>query len=105
MACVWSGRASWPACGSRVAGQAEAGDLPLDDPIRVCTPGLPASNRFAMRPKEIVRLQLKRPYIPLRVHVSDGSRYDVRHPEMMTVTSTLAFIGQEPFDYGLAARL
>ena len=57
-----------------------------------------------MRPKEIVRLQLKRPYIPLRVHVSDGSWYDVRHPEMMTVTSTLVFIGQEPFDYGLPER-
>jgi hypothetical protein len=34
----------------------------------------------------------ERPSVPIRVHVSDGATYEVRHPEMMLVTASLVFI-------------
>ncbi len=30
-----------------------------------------------------------RPFVPLRIHFSDGSHYDIRHPEMITVSRTV----------------
>ena len=41
-----------------------------------------------MRPTQI-RDHLKRqPFRPIRVHISDGSSYDIRHPEMAIVTTS-----------------
>jgi len=57
-----------------------------------------------MRPSEIMNLQRKRPFVPLRVHVSDGSSYDVRHPEMMLVTNTTIFIALPPLADGVPER-
>lgn len=51
-----------------------------------------------------MNLQRKRPFVPLRVHVSDGSSYDVRHPEMMLVTHTVVFIARPPLADGVPER-
>ena len=49
-----------------------------------------------MRPDDI-RAHLRRePFQPVRVYISDGSRYDVRHPEMMLVTRTEVIIAIDP---------
>jgi hypothetical protein len=46
-----------------------------------------------MRPEDI-RTHVKRePFRPVRVFVSDGATYDVRHPEMMMVGRTEVVIG------------
>jgi len=45
-----------------------------------------------MHPRELIAVQRERPFVPVRVHVSDGSAYDLRHPEMMLVTASLVFI-------------
>jgi hypothetical protein len=38
-----------------------------------------------MRAAEIDTQLKQRPFVPFRMHFSDGSHYDVRHPEMMLV--------------------
>jgi hypothetical protein len=41
-----------------------------------------------VNPKDIVTHLRRQPYRPLRVCLSDGSTYDVPHPEFMIVTRT-----------------
>ena len=48
-----------------------------------------------MRPGQI-RDHLKiQPFRPIRVHISDGSSYDIRHPEMAYVTASQVMIALE----------
>ena len=48
-----------------------------------------------MRPTQ-VRDHLKlEPFRPIRVHTSDGSSYDIRHPEMAYVTASQVMIALE----------
>lgn len=46
-----------------------------------------------MRPNDIIAHLRKRPFHPVRVFISDGKSYDVRHPEMMMVGHTEVVIG------------
>lgn len=46
-----------------------------------------------MRPDEIRAHLRKEPFTPIRVYISDGSHYEVRHPEMMFVTRAEIVIG------------
>jgi hypothetical protein len=41
-----------------------------------------------MRPNDIIAHLRKQPFRPVRVFISDGKSYDVRHPEMMMVGRT-----------------
>ena len=45
-----------------------------------------------MRPARIRDHLKTQPFHPIRVHMSDGSSYDVRHPEMAFVTTTQLMI-------------
>jgi hypothetical protein len=45
-----------------------------------------------MLPIEIHNYLRERPFTPVRLHMSDGSYFDVRHPEMAIVTATLVYI-------------
>jgi hypothetical protein len=48
-----------------------------------------------MRP-ECIRDELHRqPFVPLRLHLTDGKTYDIRHPEMIIVTSREVYVGRE----------
>jgi hypothetical protein len=51
-----------------------------------------------MRADEISKHIRRQPFRPLRVYISDGSSYDVRHPELMYVSRTEVVIGLEPGD-------
>ncbi len=52
----------------------------------------------AMRAEQI-RAHLRRePFLPIRVYVSDGSSYDVRHPELMFVSRSEIVIGLDTRD-------
>jgi hypothetical protein len=45
---------------------------------------------------EAFRAELRRqPFVPLRVHLTDGTTYDVRHPEMVLLKKREVYIGQE----------
>ena len=45
-----------------------------------------------MHPDDIVAALRRKPFIPFRLHVADGSFFDVRHPELLLVTMRSAFI-------------
>jgi hypothetical protein len=59
-----------------------------------------------MRPEELSELLRTRPFMPLRIHLTDGSQYDIRHPEMVIVLRQRVDIGV-PFDLaaGVAERV
>ncbi len=42
-----------------------------------------------MRVSEIEKQLRHRPFLPFRLRMSDGSAYDVRHPEMLMVSRTI----------------
>jgi hypothetical protein len=46
-----------------------------------------------MRAEKIQDHVRKRPFRPLRIHLSDGASYDVLHPDMVVVTRTEVCIG------------
>ena len=57
-----------------------------------------------MRPDEI-RAHLRRePFRPIRIYISDGSSYDVRHPELMFVSRAEVVIGLDAGDDELPER-
>ena len=57
----------------------------------------PLSNRWSkhratMRPEELVKLLRRRPFLPLRLHMTDGQTYDIRHPDLGMVSRSYATI-------------
>lgn len=48
-----------------------------------------------MRPEELRALLRRTPYIPIRIHFSDGLTYDIKHPEMAFLTRSTVEIGIE----------
>jgi len=38
-----------------------------------------------MRPNELINLIRRQPFQPLRIHVSDGTTYDILHPDQIIV--------------------
>jgi hypothetical protein len=46
-----------------------------------------------MPPEEIAIVLDKRPFVPFRVYLSDGTVYEVRHPELLLLGRRSAHIG------------
>ena len=46
-----------------------------------------------MNPDELLAAQRRQPFVPFRLHVSDGSSYEIRRPEMLWFTRRTAYIG------------
>jgi hypothetical protein len=46
-----------------------------------------------LRPEEVQAFQRKTPFEPFRVHLSDGTTYDVKHPELIMVGERSVVIG------------
>jgi hypothetical protein len=49
-----------------------------------------------MRTEDVMALLRKRPFVPLRIHMTDGHAYDIQHPEMMIVSRSHAMVGLQP---------
>jgi hypothetical protein len=49
-----------------------------------------------MRAEELMELLGARPFVPLRIHMTDGQTYDIRHPERVLVLRHRAVIGLQP---------
>jgi hypothetical protein len=49
-----------------------------------------------MQAEDVTAFLRKRPLIPLRIHMTDGHRYDVHHPEVMVVSRSHAMVGLQP---------
>lgn len=58
-----------------------------------------------MRPTEIRKILRMQPFVPLRVHVTDGRHFDIPHPEWLIVSHTCVAVGTEPADDGMASGL
>ena len=43
-------------------------------------------NQAVMHPELLFAAVQHRPFVPIRLHVSDGATYDVRHPDSILVT-------------------
>jgi hypothetical protein len=48
-----------------------------------------------MRPESLRDELHRQPFVPLRMYLSDGKTYDIRHPEMAMITSREIYIGRE----------
>lgn len=57
-----------------------------------------------MSPEQIVNHLRRQPFLPIRIHMSDGSSYDVRHPEMALVTRREVTIALPPAEGELPER-
>ena len=49
-----------------------------------------------MRPAQVLAHLRRQPFAPIRILLSDGCSYEVRHPEMAAVSRTEMVIGLEP---------
>jgi len=48
-----------------------------------------------MRPEELRKLLRRQPFAPIRLYFTDGTSYDVKHPEMAFLTRSTVEIGME----------
>jgi hypothetical protein len=49
----------------------------------------------AMRPEELKNIIRRQPFLPVRIFLSDGTTYDIRHPEMAFITRSTVEVGRE----------
>ncbi|HWG45670.1 MAG TPA: hypothetical protein VN688_23110 [Gemmataceae bacterium] len=56
-----------------------------------------------MFPIELLRLLQQKPFVPFRLHVTEGTVYDVRHPDLVIATLGFVAIGYpDPAHPGMA---
>jgi hypothetical protein len=49
-----------------------------------------------MRAEKLTALLRVRPFVPLRIHMTDGQTYDIRHPDQVLVLRQRVDIGVQP---------
>ena len=57
-----------------------------------------------MRARDLLNHLRRQPFVPIRLYISDGAFYDVRHPEMMLVSASTVYIAQPPEEDGVPAH-
>jgi hypothetical protein len=45
-----------------------------------------------MRPEDVLEVLRRRPFRPFRIHVSDGTTYEVQHPDWIWVGRSAAMV-------------
>jgi hypothetical protein len=58
-----------------------------------------------MNPSKILDHLRREPFRPIRIHLSDGAAYDVRHPEFAAVSRTEIAIALEPAEGALPEQM
>ncbi len=46
-----------------------------------------------MKAENLIELLEERPFVPMRLHLSDGRKHDIRHPEMAIVSDDVVAVG------------
>ncbi len=46
-----------------------------------------------MKPEELIEVLAEQPFVPLRLHMSNGRTHDIRHPEMAIVGEDVVALG------------
>lgn len=59
---------------------------------------------MGVSPAEILKLQQKTPFTGLRLVLTDGKTYEVRHPERMTVSRSMVYVALSPGPDGVPER-
>jgi hypothetical protein len=49
-----------------------------------------------MRAEDLLEMLRNRPFVPFRIHMTDGRTYDIVHPEAVLVLRSRAIIGLRP---------
>ena len=52
----------------------------------------------SVNPEELKKLLTRAPFIPFRVHTSDGKHLDINHPELAFLSRSLLFVGRPVAD-------
>jgi hypothetical protein len=58
-----------------------------------------------MRPEELKELIRRRPFVPMRLYMTDGKTYDIRHPDNVLVSRARVDIGVGGEESGIADRV
>ncbi len=58
-----------------------------------------------MHAVEFMELLKRKPFIPLRIHMSAGVTYDIFHPDNILVTHSYASIGRGAEPHGVVDRV
>ena len=48
-----------------------------------------------LSPESLCEELHRQPFVPLRIYLTDGKTYEIRHPEMAMVTSREVYVGRE----------
>ena len=54
---------------------------------------------------EFMQLLKRKPFTPLRIHMSDGEKYDIYHPDNILVGHTRIDIGRSDDPHGIVDRV
>lgn len=46
-----------------------------------------------MKPEDIKQLLNAKPFVPFRLHLSDGSAYDITHPDLVLLSKSAVDVG------------
>ncbi len=60
---------------------------------------------MVVTPLEIRQLLARRPFIPLRIHMTDGSLHEIHHPELVLVLKQRIDIGVRPDKDGILTEV
>jgi hypothetical protein len=52
-----------------------------------------------MRPEDLHSALHVQPFVPFRLHLTDGRSFDVPHPEFLMVTQRVVYVGVYPTRY------
>ena len=58
-----------------------------------------------MSPEELIECLAVRPFVPLRIHMSNGRSHDIRHSELAIVSQNLVAIGVQFEDDEIPSRI
>jgi hypothetical protein len=58
-----------------------------------------------MRPEEFKQLMNRRPFVPIRIHMTDGRVFDIHHPDNVFVLRSRIDIGVGPDAHGILDRV
>jgi hypothetical protein len=58
-----------------------------------------------MNAQDFIQLLRRKPFIPMRIHMSDGEKYDVFHPDNILVSHSRIDIGRSAEPHGIVDRV
>jgi hypothetical protein len=58
-----------------------------------------------MRAEELSQLVRRRPFQPIRLHMTTGQTYDIQHPEFIIIQRQSAEVGLDPDAAGVVDRV